>query len=247
MAVEQHLNRRVMLVWAFPVLAVVAVLIPIGALYYSLTPDETLFFGFQGRLVVIATALALSLLLMASFGAWVLISYRLFTFTLADNELIIRYGVLTRHRVVIPYERIQNMNTIRSPVERLFGLVSLKFETAGAELSVTEGVLPGIAYRRAIELIEAIIARKTLINAGARRTEQQKPDLSSATLGAIFEELRLIRGLLERGQGRTSGFGERASQPASSRESFAEPSHDQIQREVERQIEELRRTKKKRK
>ncbi len=236
-----------MLVWAFPVISIVAALIFVGSLYYFLTPEETVFFGFPGRLVVMATVLVLSLLLVIIFGLWVLVSYRLFTFTLSDNEIILRYGVLTRHRAVIPYERIQNINTIRNPVERLLGLVSLKFETAGAELSVTEGVLPGIAYRRAIDVIEAIMARKAGITAGARKPEQQKTELPTATLGAIFEELRAIRGLLERGQGRTGGggFGERSSQmQAPPRESFAEPSHDQIQREVERQIEELRTRKK---
>jgi len=243
---EQHLNRRIVFVWAFPALAIVVLLAFVGALYYFLTPEETLFFGMPGRLVVVGAVLLISLLLILIFGAWAFVSYSLFTFQLADNEIIIRFGVLTRHRVVIPYERIQNINYIRSPVERLFGLVSLNFETAGAELRVTEGVLPGLAYKRAIELIEAIMANKSNLTAGARRTvEQPKSEPSNATLAAIFEELRLIRGLLERREGGTR-FGTRAAQPPSaSLEDFAEPSHDQLHREVEKQIEELKKRKKK--
>ncbi|MBK5911247.1 hypothetical protein CCR85_07035 [Rhodothalassium salexigens] len=49
------------------------------------------------------------------------------------HDLVWRTGLLRRRRVAVPFGRIQHVETQRGPVERWFGLASVRVYTAGAE------------------------------------------------------------------------------------------------------------------
>jgi len=72
--------------------------------------------------------------------------YRSYTFLLTDQEIIITRGVFWKHRVVIPYNRVQNVNITSGPLERIFGLHRVHIHTAGVGLAVAEGHIPGIPF-----------------------------------------------------------------------------------------------------
>ena len=68
---------------------------------------------------------------------------------LREHDLIYRSGVIWRRTAIVPFARIQHVETASGPIERLFGLMRVKCFTAGgmtADLSV-EG-LDGEAARR---------------------------------------------------------------------------------------------------
>lgn len=59
------------------------------------------------------------------------IRYRAWRFSLRDEHVYLRHGVLFRTTSVIPYARIQHVDTRHGPVDRWLGLASLVIYTAG--------------------------------------------------------------------------------------------------------------------
>jgi membrane protein YdbS with pleckstrin-like domain len=58
--------------------------------------------------------------------------YRLWGYEVRDDSLYLERGVLTRVRTVVPFVRIQHVDSARGPVERLLGLASTVVYTAGS-------------------------------------------------------------------------------------------------------------------
>lgn len=61
-----------------------------------------------------------------------------------DRELRIEYGVLVKKKRYIPFDRIQNLNYKESVLHRVFGLVQVIVETAGAKSDEPEADLTAI-------------------------------------------------------------------------------------------------------
>ncbi len=56
-----------------------------------------------------------------------------FRYWIAEHELIIREGVLTRNERHVPYTRIQTIDTSQNPIHRLLGVAEVRIETAGGQ------------------------------------------------------------------------------------------------------------------
>lgn len=93
----------------------------------------------------------LGLLAGAAYGV---ARYYRFTFELADGRLSVNSGVFDRQEREIPLGRIQNVDIERGPLQRVFGLAIVKFETAGG--SATEAELNAITHDEARELQTAV-------------------------------------------------------------------------------------------
>ena len=81
---------------------------------------------------------------------WVLLRYRVWAYEVRADALYLQRGVLTHTRTVVPYVRIQHVDTTRGPVERALGLSTLVVYTAGsrgADVSI-----PGLAPAEAADL-----------------------------------------------------------------------------------------------
>ncbi|PSQ38234.1 hypothetical protein BRD13_07365 [Halobacteriales archaeon SW_5_70_135] len=76
--------------------------------------------------------------------------YRRWRFELQADALYLERGVLTRVRTVVPFVRVQHVDTQRSPVERLLGLSSVVVYTAGSRSA--DVTVPGLTPDRADEL-----------------------------------------------------------------------------------------------
>ncbi|MCW3010562.1 MAG: putative rane protein, partial [Solirubrobacterales bacterium] len=81
--------------------------------------------GGPGRAAAFAAAGAL-FSLAAGVARW-----RSTTYALADGALRFRRGVLSPHDTVVPVTRIQALDTVQGPVQRLFGAVELHVQTPG--------------------------------------------------------------------------------------------------------------------
>ena len=57
------------------------------------------------------------------------IGWRRLTFTIGEADIRVESGVLSRTARSVPYERIQDVSLEAGPVQRLLGLVAVKFET----------------------------------------------------------------------------------------------------------------------
>lgn len=93
--------------------------------------------------------------------AWVLLYYRVWVYQIRADAIYLERGVVTHVRSLVPYVRIQHVDTSQGPIERMLGLSTLVVYTAGsrgADVSIP-GLLPEEArdmQRRVKELaIEA--------------------------------------------------------------------------------------------
>ncbi len=80
--------------------------------------------------------------------------YLYFRFRLEDDSILIREGVLKKKQTDIKFDRIQGVNTLQNFIFRFFGLVTVKFDTAGS--TDDEGHLPGVSRDFANSLKERL-------------------------------------------------------------------------------------------
>ncbi len=139
----EPLDPRVRIVWLVGMLVIAAVLgaIVAAADYYL--------FGIGSWIAGVAVAFAVVL-----GGAYVWLRYRVWAFEVNDEDLYIRRGVLTRVNSVVPYVRVQHVDTQRGPVERAVGLSSVVVYTAGSRGA--DITIPGLAPERADDLRERL-------------------------------------------------------------------------------------------
>jgi membrane protein YdbS with pleckstrin-like domain len=71
----------------------------------------------------------------------------------ADRLRVVK-GVLFRRDTVVPFGRVQHIDVERGPIERHYGLATLKLHTAGTHNATV--TLPGLAEADAIAMREAV-------------------------------------------------------------------------------------------
>ncbi|RJS61299.1 PH domain-containing protein [Bacillus sp. PK3_68] len=84
-----------------------------------------------------------------------------FTYRLEENEFKIEYGLFVKKKRYIPIERIQSLNVSEGLLHRMFGLVKITVETAGAGAeSESEAELTAITKEEAQALQQLINQEK---------------------------------------------------------------------------------------
>lgn len=76
--------------------------------------------------------------------------YRRWRYHVREDSLLLDRGVLTQVRTVVPYVRIQHVDSRRGPVERALGLASVVVYTAGSRGA--DVTIPGLTPERAEDL-----------------------------------------------------------------------------------------------
>lgn len=76
--------------------------------------------------------------------------YRSWAYVVREESLFLRRGVFTHVQTVVPYVRVQHIDTRRSALERLLGLSSLVVYTAGSRGADVR--IPGLTPDRATAL-----------------------------------------------------------------------------------------------
>lgn len=119
-----------------------------------------LFIGNKGNggklLLIFGSLFAVVFIITSSLLSWLRYTYRL-----EQGELRIEYGVFVRKKRYIPLERIQSLDLSEGILQRLFGLVKMKVETAGGGGSdEAEAVLSAISKQEAQYIQEYVAAAK---------------------------------------------------------------------------------------
>ncbi|RJS96783.1 hypothetical protein D3261_18755 [Halococcus sp. IIIV-5B] len=97
---------------------------------------------------------AAAVVLALAGAGYALLRYRIWRFEVQEDAIYLERGVFTRVESVVPFVRIQNVDTQRGPVERLAGLSSVVVYTAGTRGA--DATLPGLAPERATALREEL-------------------------------------------------------------------------------------------
>lgn len=80
--------------------------------------------------------------------------YKNWFFEVNQDYLEINHGVLRKTSAVIPYVRVQHIDTNRGPLERTLGLASLRVYTAGSKGADMR--IPGLKRERAEQMQEEL-------------------------------------------------------------------------------------------
>src|SRR5215218_4416290 len=153
--------------------------------------------GFSMRTV--AFILFGALLATALAGLWGFLSWRATTYEVSGGAFRLRWGVLQKNERTIPLDHVQSIDTVQGIVQRLFGVVEVRIETAGGGASEPDASLPALdraaaeALRREIEgsrreSAETETAGPTVL----RRLGMRELLLAGATSGQIGVALSLI-------------------------------------------------------
>jgi hypothetical protein len=139
----ERLNPRVQIIWALGALISAAILGGVASAILFFLRRDLLSMGIA--LFVVLTLLGLG---------HTLLRYRIWRFDVQTDALFLNRGVLTRVRTVVPYVRVQHVDTQRTPLERVFGLSSVVVYTAGSRGA--DVTIPGLVPDRATELQERL-------------------------------------------------------------------------------------------
>ena len=115
------------------------------------------FLAAQGR-----WRLAILLVVLVALGSVVrlLVQWWTFEYRIAHDQIRVDSGLLHRNSRAIPFERVQDVNIVQGPLQRLFGLAQVHFETGGSAGGKEEGVLHTVSLHRAQELRDQIRERR---------------------------------------------------------------------------------------
>jgi putative transcriptional regulator len=95
--------------------------------------------------------------------------WRSFDYQISNQYIRINSGVFTKSKATIPFSRIQNINLTQGVFDRIFGLHTVKIETAGKSAGPQqggqvrpEGYIPGVKDpSRIIEIIDKLVHKYT--------------------------------------------------------------------------------------
>lgn len=105
--------------------------------------------GHGGIAAIAAVVLALAIIVVAPQRI-----YRRLRYGVGERVLQVVRGWLFHTDTVVPLARVQHLDVVRGPLDKLFGTSSLVVHTAGTHNSVV--VVPGLAPARAAEMRDII-------------------------------------------------------------------------------------------
>lgn len=98
--------------------------------------------------------LAVFLVFLVGGVGFALLRYRVWRYEVREDALYLERGVVTRVRTVVPFVRIQHVDSSRGPLERLIGLASTVVYTAGSRGA--DVTVPGLTPTGADDLRERL-------------------------------------------------------------------------------------------
>ena len=111
---------------------------------------------FSGEILVIVGIAIPIVIIVALLIIWPFLKYKLYSFGYDDKRIAINYGVLFRHRVIVPIRQIQDLHTYNGPIMSLMGLSGIIVSTAGSNFSIS-----GMLNCDALEMVNQL---ETLLN-----------------------------------------------------------------------------------
>ncbi|WP_110926390.1 PH domain-containing protein [Bacillus massiliglaciei] len=123
-------------------------------------------------------AAGVAMVILLSFLGWLRYTYRI-----EDGEVKIESGLFIKTKSFIPLSRIQSMDVSEGILQRLFGLVKIRIETAGG--SQADAVLSAVRKQEAKGITEAYAESK---RKGASDREPEDGEETLRERGPVFEQ-----------------------------------------------------------
>ena len=120
--------------------------------------------GFSLRTVAL---FLLAVFVFAALAAlWGFLSWRATTYAVTDNSFRLKRGVFQKSERTIPLDHVQSVDTVQGVIQRAFGVVEVRIETAGGGASEPDASLS------ALDRAEAQALRREIEGSQRERTEE---------------------------------------------------------------------------
>src|ERR671921_90364 len=153
----------------------------------------------QGFSLWTVTLFLLGLIVVAALAAlWSFLSWRATTYAVAGNSFRLRQGVLQKNEGTIPLEHVQSVDTVQGIIQRAFGVVEVRIETAGGGVSDPDASLAALdrdaaqTLRREIEGSQEERSGETTGPTVLRRLSTRELLVAGATSGQIGVAFSLL-------------------------------------------------------
>src|SRR5215213_5548165 len=129
--------------------------------------------------------------IVAGSALWGYLSWRATTYEVSGGAFHLRHGVLQKNERTIPLEHVQSVDTVQGIIQRLFGVVEVRIETAGGGASEPDASLAALdrdaaqTLRREIEGSKGERSEETAGPTVLRRLSTRDLLLAGATSGQI--------------------------------------------------------------
>lgn len=141
------LNKKVRTIWIIRNLIIsIIMLVPIVIACFS----EML-----GVILGVSIPCAIIIILLM---IWPFLKYKMYSFGYDDKRIAINFGVIFRHKVIIPIRQIQDLHTYNGPIMSLMGLSGVIISTAGSNFAIA-GMLNADATNMVNDL-EALLNKR---------------------------------------------------------------------------------------
>ena len=190
MSSEQHLHPVAMLIGAIKTIRrwLSALVFPGIAFLVSqgFSPWTVTLFLF-GFLIVAALA-----------GLWGFLSWRVTTYEVTGGAFRLRQGVFQKNERTIPLDHVQSVDTVQGIIQRVFGVVEVRIETAGGGASEPDASLSALdpeaaeTLRREIEGSQREWSEEAAGPTVLRRLSGRELLVAGATSGQIGIALSLL-------------------------------------------------------
>lgn len=112
----------------------------------------------MGWLPTWIAALLAAVVLVEFVWGWWLIGRRVRSYGYVEREddLLVTSGIMFRRLVVVPYGRLQLVDVVAGPLDRQYGIATVRLHTAAA---TTDATIPGLTPEVAAELRDRLAAK----------------------------------------------------------------------------------------
>lgn len=80
--------------------------------------------------------LALTAVIIVYLAAGPMVYYARYRYIITDDAIDIRKGIVILRHIVVPIERVHQVEVVRGPINNLFGLADLQVTTAGGQAEI---------------------------------------------------------------------------------------------------------------
>ncbi len=146
------------------------------------------------NVLIFSIILVVFIILMIAIFIWIQKAYAEIEYFIEDDSVKMKWGVVWKKHVTVPYKKVTNVDITQGPIERFLGIGTVHIQTAGAggqEGKKAELKLPGI---KNLEESRDLIVE----NLGYEKEPVKTENLGKTVLDRILEELKQIHKVLER-------------------------------------------------
>ena len=179
--------------WFISITGYFVIIMILWSLLFSLSNTLNSFLFHQLRAVnriLIFIGLGLAIFGTIAILLIILVNYYIkkLEYEILDTEIVIRRGVITRTKTVIPFRTITNLLIKRGPLDRLFGISTILIQTAGESKSNNpEGRIVGIYYPH--KLLEEILNLVRLLDPPRYLKEHTLISYSPLPIRTLYSEI----------------------------------------------------------